>query len=78
MALLVPRYYAHANIGRGQSKVYSTHDWAWRAKWKEVVGKGSKAKKTQHMQHRAGRAKWNEVVGKWKRHRQWHAPRELG
>ena len=28
LASPVPRYYEHVNMGRGQNKVYSTHDWA--------------------------------------------------
>ena len=35
-------------MGRGQNKVYLTHDWAWRAEGKGVEGKGSKAKKTRN------------------------------
>ena len=35
-------------MGRGQSKVSLTHDWAWQAKGKGVEGKGSKAKKTHN------------------------------
>ena len=33
LASPVPRYYTRCDMGRGQSKVYWTHGWVWRAEW---------------------------------------------